>query len=57
LREEESRCPIGIHVVVLDPLSKEYDSFDEIIDPRGKRFERRISSVLPYLRDFLIKEG
>jgi hypothetical protein len=57
LREEESRCPIGIHVVIFDPLSKEYDSFDEIIDPRGERFERRIGSVLPYLRYFLIKEG
>lgn len=33
LREEESRCPVRIHIAVLDPLAEEDHSFDKVIDP------------------------
>jgi hypothetical protein len=56
LREEESRSPVCAHGAVLNPLAEEDNSFYEIIDPGGERFERWISYILPHLRYLFVKE-
>lgn len=56
LREEESGSPVCIHSSVLNPLSEEHHSLDEVINPAGKRFERGVCNVLPHLRHFFIEE-
>jgi len=57
LREEEARDPECGRRTLLDPLSEEVDPLIEIIDPGGKRLERKEADIwLPSDRHLVIEQ-
>lgn len=55
LREEEATHPKNLGSSAIDPLIKEFDTSDEILNPAAKRFQTQKTFICPKLAHLVIK--
>jgi hypothetical protein len=57
LREIEAAHPVAVRRLVVEPLSDEVDPCQQVLEPRGERFEGRVTDLPPDARQHVVLEG